>query len=130
MIFLLENLDLKNNSFFSLINTNVWRNGEAYEANVTGTEFRLRNKKNSYAIQGRGAISQKYFSNETDLGYTYNLRFSKTSGQFQYTLARNVESDTYDKNDLGFLRRNNERSFWTSLNYNIFRCKECKAGIH
>jgi hypothetical protein len=42
---------LKNNSYFSLINTNVWRGGNAYEANASGTEFRLQNNKQTYALR-------------------------------------------------------------------------------
>lgn len=78
--------NLKNNSYISLINTNVFRNGDAYEANVTGTEFQLQNKKNTYSFNGSGSLSQKYFNNfnNPDLGFRYNVSFGKTSGNVQF----------------------------------------------
>lgn len=113
--------NLRNNSFFSLINTNVLRAGGAYDANVTGTVFDLRNKVNSYSINGKAAVSQLYNTESTDLGFTYNLNFQKTSGQLQYGVFYNVESDDYDPNDLGFLFNNNERSLGLNLSYNRFK---------
>lgn len=111
--------NLRNNSFVTLINTNVWREGEAYEANTTGTTFSLRNKKNSYAVSGRAVLTQKYYGEgDTDLGHKYNASIEKISGRTQFALGYNVESDTYDPNDLGFLFNNNERNFWGSLRYN------------
>jgi hypothetical protein len=114
---------LKNNSFFSLINTNVTRSGSAYDANVTGTQWRLRNKKNTYGINGSGALSQKYGSSldKPENGYTYYVSAGKTTGNLQYSVSTNVESDTYDPNDLGFLSNNNERTYNSSLRYNSYK---------
>lgn len=127
-VFVLDQ-NLKNNSFVTLINTNVWRSGHVYDANVTGTQFSLRNKENSYAIEGGGAVSQKYFSgtdtaSETDsvgLGYKYDLNFSKTSGNFQYSLYYYVISRHFDPNDLGFLFRPNVNGYVSNFGYNIFK---------
>ncbi|MFK7947228.1 MAG: DUF5916 domain-containing protein [Saprospiraceae bacterium] len=112
--------NLKNNSFVSLINTNVFRNGDPYEANVTGTAFQLQNKKNTYAFSGTGSLSQKYFNgfNNPDLGFRYNLSFGKTSGNIQFRYNNSIISDTYDNNDFGFLAGNNRinNSLWLGLN--------------
>ena len=120
--------NLKNNSYLTLINTNVWRNGHAYDANVTGTEFSLKNKANSYAIEGRSSLSQKYISkvettsgqDSTGLGYRYDLAFSKTSGNFQYSLIHTLISRHYDPNDLGFLFRPNVKEYEAEIGYNIY----------
>lgn len=112
--------NLPNNSYATLINTTVIRDGDAYDANVTGTDFLLRNKSNTYSIGGRAALSQKYFPGQTDLGHTAALRLRKTSGKIQAGLNYTEESDTYDPNDLGFLFNNNERSFGGFLEYNQF----------
>ena len=98
--------NLKNNSYVTLINTNVLRFGEDYDANVTGVVFELQNKANSYSIRGNTALSQKYFLDETDLGHRASVGIRKTSGQFQGGIHYNEESDTYDPNDLGFLNNN------------------------
>lgn len=112
--------NLKNNSYATFINTTVLREGDFYDANVTGTEFLLRNKANTYAIEGTAALSQKYYTDETDLGHRFAVSVSKTSGKFRANLDYNEESDTYDPNDLGFLRANNERSFSGSVSYRKF----------
>lgn len=110
--------NLANNSFISLINTNVYRAGDDYEANVTGTEFAFRTKDQKWLLGGSSALSQKYFTEQTDLGYKYNLTAGKVSGNLTYEASYSEESPNYDINDLGFLRSPNERSLnlETSLN--------------
>ena len=112
--------NLKNNSYVSLVNTNVWREGSAYEANVTGTEFELNDNNNVYRIGGNASVSQKYFSNHTDLGHKYSLSFGKQSGVLVWQVSYNEESDTYDRNDLGFIFNNNERSARFFIEYNQY----------
>jgi hypothetical protein len=118
-VFVLDQ-NLPNNSFATLVNTNVMRSGGTYDANVTGTVFDLRNKDNSYSINGKAGLSQKYFTDTVELGHTYNINFQKTSGQWQYGVYYNVESDDYDPNDLGFLFNNNERSIGFDLDFNRY----------
>ena len=48
---------LGTNSYFSMINTHVNRPDEGFFANVSGTEFRLTNKANTYAFNAGGAVS-------------------------------------------------------------------------
>ena len=114
---------LKNNSYISLINTNVLRIGEDYDANVTGTEFELRNKTNKYAVAGNASVSQLYNDGfkDPDLGFKYKVSVGKIDGNFNMWFNYNVESDTYDRNDLGFLFNNNERSANIEMAYNIFK---------
>lgn len=109
--------NLPNNSYCTLINTNVWREGADYEANVTGTRFQLRNKMQSYAVDGKAVVSQKYFPNNTDIGHSYFLSVKKTSGMIQLDLGYNVESHNYDPNDLGFIFSPNERSVSGGIRY-------------
>ncbi|MBK6946983.1 MAG: hypothetical protein IPH16_01905 [Haliscomenobacter sp.] len=113
--------NLKNNSYFTLINTTVLRSGEAYDANASGMVFDLRPKGNKVSFRGSGKLSQKYEPGNTDLGHSYTLGVRKISGTLNYGLTYNVESDTYDPNDLGFLFNNNERSLTGELNYQIVK---------
>ena len=113
--------NLKNNSYVTLLNTNVWRAGEAYDANVSGLVFDIRNKANSYGISGQGALSQQYFPGQTDLGHTWYLGLSRLSGEWRWGLNYSEESDTYDPNDLGFLYNNNAREWSGYLSYNRFK---------
>lgn len=113
--------NLKNNSYFTLINTTVLRSGEAYDANSSGLVFDLRPKGNKVSFSGSGKLSQKYQPGNTDLGHSYTLGVRKISGTLNYGLTYNVESDTYDPNDLGFLFSNNERSLAAQVNYQIVK---------
>lgn len=109
---------LKNNSYISFINTNVWRSGDTYDANVTGTEFSFRTRDQTYELSGSSAVSQKYYTEGADLGYKYNFSVGKVSGAKTYGFRYSEESPNYDINDLGFIRSPNERSLnlYGSLN--------------
>jgi hypothetical protein len=117
---------LPNNSYLSLLSSQVNRAGSDRDASVFATEFDLRNKANSYAIKGGGSLNS--FSGEgsrwmkfTDTpGYTANLSLQKLTGNWQSGMGHNVTSDTYDCNDLGYLAYNNERSSWLYNSYNIY----------
>ncbi len=112
---------LKNNSYMSLVNTNVAGSEEGYTANVTGTEFRFMDNSNMFRISGSGAINQQYFSGgENNYGFKYDIEAGKTGGTWRYYYSRSVISDTYDQNDMGFLRRNNRIDDGLTLGYNVF----------
>lgn len=136
-VFVLDQ-NLKNNSSVSLINTNVTRFKGGRDANVTATDFRFHDKTNVFRLEGFGAYSHINPSKDRSdrspkQGYKYYLRAGKVSGNVQYGISRNVESDTYDINDIGYLRAANEIShnlylgyhflnpFWifNRLNYNL-----------
>lgn len=111
--------NLPYNSYVSLINTNVLRQGEDYEANVTGTRFLFRNKAQSYAFNGKAVVSQRYFPNApVDLGHNYFGEISKTSGQIQWELGYSMESYDYNPNDLGFIFSPNGKSVFGEWSYN------------
>jgi hypothetical protein len=119
---------LKNNSYVSLINTNVTRAGSTYDANVTGGLFRFANKANSYALDGRVVYSNrrgKSFGSEAEVsdqdGYKYYLAFNKISGKFTWGVDHGIESHTYNPNDLGLLFANNNISQSLYANYNIYK---------
>jgi len=115
------NQSLKNNSYASIINTNVKHAGNNYMANVTGTEFKLADRTNTYAILAQGAVSQKYQDEEyPKLGYYYDVDLAKISGNFKFTYTQRVESDTYDPNDLGFIQQNNEFTNRLKMGYYIY----------
>ncbi len=113
---------LPNNSYVSLVNTNVLRQGSHYDANLTGTTFRLANKGNQYAISGRGALSQKYgLADGDEFGFMSSVTLAKVGGNLRGSITNYMESDTYDPNDLGFLRANNEVRTSANVGYNIYK---------
>ncbi len=114
---------LKNNSSVSFINTNVTRDGHYYDANVTGTNFRFNNKKNMYTIGGAGVISSKLFpdSARPDNGYSAELDFGKSGGNFKWNVWGALKTDRYNPNDLGILLLSNNMESGIDLNYNIYK---------
>lgn len=114
---------LKNNSYVAFINTNVWREGAAPEANVSAGEFELRNKTNTYSGRGGVNISQHYYPGNTELGLQYQGSIRKISGNFQFNFSYFVMDDNYDQSDLGFQLNNNTREANLSLSYNIYEPK-------
>lgn len=112
---------LRNNSFVSLVNTNVLGSREGYTANVTGTEFRLLDRSNMFRVSGTAALSQQYFdAADNRFGFKYNFSVGKVGGTWQYGYSRNVITDTYDQNDMGFLRRNNQVVDGLNFSHNFF----------
>jgi hypothetical protein len=114
---------LKNNSFVSLVNTNVMRQGGWHDANLTGAVFKLADKKNAYALSGKGAVSRRFDSVRTpaNTGYAYTLEAGRISGTVQYSYRHHVESATYNPNDLGILLNNNEVTERAAVSYHVFK---------
>ncbi len=112
---------LKNNSYLGFMNTNVTRAGTTNNANVSAMRFAIGNKKDTYRLAGTLAYSMKMFPDSISDGYTYDLSFSKVSGNFKFYLSRLVESTRYNPNDLGLLFSPNEISHVVELSYNQFK---------
>ena len=115
--------NLKNNSSITFTNTNVWRAGSFYDANVSGLNFNFNTKDNKYNINGKTTLSTKLNGVVNELGYNYNINFQKQRGSFIYGIGYLEESDKYDPNDLGFNQMNNRRNAEISSAYRIFQPK-------
>lgn len=109
---------LKNNSFFSLINTNIAMQGDPFMANVTAYDFQLKNKEKTYAISGTGGASYRRDSIGTT-GYGVGLGLQKIKGKFMGGVQQVLFSDKLNINDLGYLKRNNEVNTQLDLNYHL-----------
>jgi hypothetical protein len=107
--------NLKNNSSVTFTNTNVWRAGSFYDANVSAFNFNLNTKDNNYNINGKGILSAQ-LNQQTTLGHNLNFNIQKQRGSLIGGLGYLEESDTYDPNDLGFNYNNNRSA--TSSNSN------------
>ncbi len=118
---------LKNNSGFYFINTNVTRDKKYDDANVTGAGFIISNKKNTFSFEGEGAISQQFskvdnsptrtFNNT--FGYTHGIVIKKLGGLFDYGVARTVYDNNYYSSDMGFQVINNKIVYEAYLNHNV-----------
>jgi hypothetical protein len=101
---------MKHNSSVSLVNTNVWRSGHDYDANVTAGLFELNDKKNTYNLGGKLAASNRYgyLSNgKTLAGFSHELHVGKTSGRFNFSLSQERTDTKYTSDDIGYFTNNN-----------------------
>jgi Domain of unknown function (DUF5916) len=101
---------MKNNSSVSLVNTNVWRSGGDYDANVTAALFDLNDKKNTWNIGGKAAVSNLMgidAKDKTRTGYSQSLRFGKRSGRFTFEVWQDLTDTKFSSNDMGYFTNNN-----------------------
>ncbi|MDP2423242.1 MAG: DUF5916 domain-containing protein [Bacteroidales bacterium] len=114
------------NSSAYLINTNVTCAHGFNNENVTGAGITYVGKSNTYRFDARGSLSQLYqkSSFETpkavNLGYRYNLGFTKIKGKLQYHLWYTAMDAGYNINALGLNRKNDEINNGAKLSYNIY----------
>ena len=111
---------LKNNSSVSLVNTNVWRSGSDYDANVTSGLFDFNDKKNKWNIGGNVSFSNLMGKNgKNTTGYAHSIYFGKTSGRFNFNVWQDLYNDKYDKSDFGYFTNNNtmDQGAWFGYNW-------------
>jgi len=112
---------LKNNSYFSVLNTNLYRADNGYCANVSGIDFKFANNPYSHAVFGNAFVSQKYYAHDgPEFGYAFEWTAAKISGNFLYAYRMEVQDETYDPNDMGFNLQNNRFENEITLEYNIY----------
>ena len=126
-VFVLDQ-QLKHNSNFYFINTNVMRDKGYDDANVSAAGYTLFNKKNSFATDGNFSLSQHYSADTSrpnsvndQVGFSYFIGVRKTGGNFEYGIGHEVMNDTYDRKDMGYFNVNNYSSFNYYFNYNLYK---------
>ncbi|RYY62012.1 MAG: hypothetical protein EOO05_04395 [Chitinophagaceae bacterium] len=117
-IFVLDQA-LKGRSYITFTNTNVVRAGSARDANVSGLDFSLYDKANTFNLRGYGHYSTVFSSNGYD-GYNTMLRAGKVSGKIQFYLQNIIRSANYDPTDLGYLQTANQHINLLNVSYNQF----------
>jgi Domain of unknown function (DUF5916)/Carbohydrate family 9 binding domain-like len=115
-IFVLDQA-LRGQSYLTFTNTNVIRDGAARDANVSGLDFSLFDKKNVFNVKGYGHYSKVFTASSYD-GYNTSLRLGKVSGRIRYYWQNTIRSVNYDPTDLGYLQTNNQHINVGSISYN------------
>ncbi len=101
---------LKYNSSVTLVNTNVWRSGADYDANVTALLWDIYDKNVDWNIWGQLTQSrltgyEKPGSSST--GWYYRMNIGKFKGRFNFDLHRFYADKKYDQRDMGYFTNNN-----------------------
>ncbi|TDP58201.1 DUF5916 domain-containing protein [Flavobacterium dankookense] len=111
------------NSSVAFVNTNVTRNGEFRDANVSALVWDLNTKQNSYNLSGNFKYSyiNELYNNEDKKGYDSYLEFRKTSGKYRFAFSSQYVSNDYDNNDLGINFQTHYHSIYGSVSYRILK---------
>jgi len=112
------------NSFLSLINTNVTRDGKFRDANVTAALWHLENKKSVFNIDG--SFKMSHISDDIEnqgTGYAFDTSVGKHSGNWIGEIGYNFENKDYNPNDMGILFSNNEQTIYSWLGYRNLKPK-------
>jgi hypothetical protein len=106
------------NSSVSFTNTNVARNGNYRDANVSALLFDLNTKENSFNVSGDFKYSHIYA--DTDYtGFKTSLNIEKTSGKYRFSGFGKYISADYDLNDLGYSTITNYHYVFADFSYRI-----------
>jgi hypothetical protein len=112
---------LKYNSKISFENTNTWRSGSSWDANVSSLHYDLRNKSNAWQLNGFGNFSMIYHQQDDinpQTGAYYQVNVSDIRGKFTSGIWHEIITPSYDQNDMGILYYNNQMTNGYWWNYN------------
>ncbi|MBC8757452.1 carbohydrate binding family 9 domain-containing protein [Kordia sp. YSTF-M3] len=112
------------NSSVSLINTNVMREGDFRDANVTGLLADITNKRNTYNVRGQVKMSNVNELDGTTTGFSSFFMVRKVHGNYRYSFDHSYADNKYNINDLGLQFRNNFNNFGIDASYRTFKPTE------
>lgn len=107
---------LKGRSYITFTNTNVMRSGNGRDANVSGLDISLFDKKNRNQFSAKARYSKVWGDDPYD-GFNTSLKYGKVSGEWQYYLQNTILSENYDPNDLGILFAPNNITYKGNISY-------------
>lgn len=113
--------NLKNNSSIALTNTNVWREGHSYDANVTSALVDIYTSKQKFNFWGITNVSQIIEENSNSIGHQLYLGAEKSAGNLTAGLVYQETGSRFNPNDLGFNQLTNFRTIRGFVNYNIYK---------
>ncbi len=108
----------RKNSSVSFINTNVTRNGDFRDANVSALVWDLKTKANTYGINGNAQYS---YVNDSEIkkGFRGFLEFNKISGKYRFGFGSDLYTKNFEINDLGINFQTNYYTAYGNASYRI-----------
>ncbi|MGJ8661342.1 MAG: DUF5916 domain-containing protein [Bacteroidota bacterium] len=115
--------NLINNGRVSILNSNVAREQNARDANVSVFSSQLFSKDKNYSFSNEYRVSYINENGTSETGHSYDVSVARVQGKFQTSFYHGLQSDTYDPNDLGFLQANNSVYYGVKGTWNAFKPK-------
>ncbi|HIP48511.1 MAG TPA: hypothetical protein EYG92_06045 [Lutibacter sp.] len=119
-IFVLDQT-FNDNSTMSLVNTNVLRQGNYTDANVTSALVDYRTNNNKYAFKTDLSVSNRFTSNGLDTGFEGKLKIKEIEGAHRFGVEIKLSDTKYNKDDLGIQDYNNFVRYEASYRYRTFK---------
>jgi Domain of unknown function (DUF5916)/Carbohydrate family 9 binding domain-like len=108
----------RKNSSVSFVNTNVTRDGEYRDANVSALVWDLKTKKNTYGLQGNAKYSYINLI-EDKTGFSGGVELNKLSGKYRFGTGGELRTRDFDNNDLGINNETDYYNFYGNASYRI-----------
>ncbi|MET0637447.1 MAG: DUF5916 domain-containing protein [Chitinophagaceae bacterium] len=124
---------LPNNSRVTLVNTNVLRNGSAYDANVSAIDWDLYDKNVNWNVWGQvnhSRLTGYEAPGKTWAGSSYRLFLGKFKGNFNFDVHRLFADDKYNQSDMGYFRNNNYVGHGFYAGYKLVKPKSFYNNIY
>jgi Domain of unknown function (DUF5916)/Carbohydrate family 9 binding domain-like len=109
------------NSSISFINTNVTRDGQFRDGNVSAIVWDLNTKANTFNLKGNYKFSIVNENLEYKYGSNTSLELNKTSGKYRYGIGAEALTKNYDNNDLGINFQTNYYNGYVYASYRILK---------
>jgi len=106
------------NSSVSFVNTNVTRNGNFRDANVSALVWDLNTKSNSFQAVGNFEYSAINDTNDKN-GIRSYAEFNKTKGKYRFGAGAFLITQDFDNNDLGINFETGYYNFYANSSYRI-----------
>ncbi len=111
------------NSSISLINTNVTRDGNFRDGNVSAFLFDIFTPSNAFNFTGQAKMSNVNLPAQNITGFASSFEAKRTKGKIRYGIEHKFANENYDINDLGLNFTNNYNNFFWETSYQIFEPK-------
>ena len=121
-VFVLDQRFNKNSSA-SLVNTNVTRDKQFRDANVSALVFDLNTTKNTFKLSGDYKYSyvNEFGDSKDKKGYNTSLNFEETSGKYRFGFGGQYVSNQFDNNDLGINFQTHYYILYGNTSYRILK---------
>ena len=115
---LLLDQQFNQNSSIALIKTNVTRDGQFRDANVTALTWHLETKNSKYKADGSFKMSNISDDiNNPSTGYTFDNSFGYNAGHWNWEVGYNLENKDFNPNNLVILFSNNQQSIYGNVGW-------------
>ncbi len=84
-----------------------------------GVDWDLRFRQNRYKVDGQFSATHRQVEDDAETGFALTAGFDKQRSLWNYSFGLTIMNDTYNPNDVGRLRQNNQINFYGGVFHQI-----------